>query len=475
LCQRFGTAKVGVTFAPITALWFLSLAGIGIYNITTNPRIFRALNPIEGFSLLAHGGVEDFVYLGGVFLSITGLEALYADLGHFGAAPIRISWTCFVLPSLLLNYLGQGAYLLGDNKAIVDPFFKSVPHALFWPMIILATLATVIASQAMITGCASLISQAISLGFFPPLSVVHTSKKIYGQIFVPVINYSLMCLTIIVVLGFQKSERIANAYGVTVSAGELFTTILYSSVLLLTWKWKWWRVIPFTIIFGCIDLAFLSSNLLKVPKGGYVSLIFGTFFSIIMLCWVMGQDQIKKFLKNQGTLSVDELKYLLEHPPEGQKLNRFPGMGVFVTNFKQRTPPAFINLIKCVSSIPETVVFLTVQASDQPFVLREQAIRVKDYGHGIFRIRLTLGYAETNVSALEVLKDASEEGLPEHPESLTSFFLHREHIFVESKSPVKFVPFFVYSFLKRLFSNVQTSLILPDDRVVEVGIHVKLE
>ncbi|UJR22627.1 hypothetical protein I4U23_025668 [Adineta vaga] len=293
--QMFGSGKIGLTFAPIMIVWFGVLFSIGIWRITFEPAILRAFNPWEAISYLIREKRKGFLQIGGVFLSVTGLEALYADLGHFGRWPIRTSWLCIVLPSVMSNYLGQGAFIMRHPEAISNPFYNAAPDWARWPLIILATIATIIASQAIITGVFSLLSQAASLGFSPPLRVIHTSKKVIGQIYVPAINWIVMLITISITLYFRSSSHLAHAYGVTVCSDMLITTILYMCVMRYVWKHHWIRVILFGL-FLFIDVYFLAANAVKFFEGGWVALLIAIFFFILGFSWYHGQTLLRQHL-----------------------------------------------------------------------------------------------------------------------------------------------------------------------------------
>ncbi|CAF1343571.1 unnamed protein product, partial [Didymodactylos carnosus] len=295
VAQRWGTAKIGITFGPIMFLWFLSLFLIGIWRITFKPSILKAFNPWEALHYLIREKKRGFYQIGGVFLAVTGLEALYADLGHFGRWPIRFSWFCVVFPAVLANYLGQGALLIAEPKLFGNPFYHSVPDWAHWPMVVLSTLATIIASQAIITGSFSLISQAVAMQCSVPFQIVHTSKTIIGQIYVPAINYILMVLTILVTVGFQTGSNITNAYGVTVCSVMIITTVLYMCVMRYTWRKPLYLILPFGI-FLIIDSYTWTANAIKVPDGGWVAIVIASCFFILGYCWFFGQMNLRRFL-----------------------------------------------------------------------------------------------------------------------------------------------------------------------------------
>lgn len=295
LAQRWGTAKIGVAFGPIMLVWFACLFMIGVWRITMNASILKAFNPWEAFHYLLIEKKRGFLQIGGVFLSVTGLEALYADLGHFGRWPIRSAWFFVVFPAVLFNYLGQGALLIADPTLIDNPFYHSIPKWAHWPMVVLATVATIIASQAIITGSFSLISQAIGMQCCVPFHIFHTSKKVIGQIYVPTINYILMILTIIVTVGFQTGANLTNAYGVTVCSVMIITTVLYMCVMRYTWHKPWYFILPFGL-FLVIDAYTWAANATKIPSGGWVAIVIATGFFILGFCWYFGEVNLRRFL-----------------------------------------------------------------------------------------------------------------------------------------------------------------------------------
>ena len=296
LVQRWGTSKIGITFGPIMVVWFACLFMIGVWRVSMHPSILRAFNPWEAFHYLLVEKKRGFLQIGGVFLSVTGLEALYADLGHFGRWPIRSAWFCVVFPAVLFNYLGQGALLISDPTLIDNPFYHSVPKWSHWPMVVLATVATIIASQAIITGSFSLISQAIGMQCCVPFQIYHTSKQVIGQIYVPTINYFLMILTIIVTVGFQTGSNITNAYGVTVCSVMIITTALYMCVMRYAWKKPWYFILPFGL-FLVIDAYTWAANATKIPSGGWVAIVIAACFFILGFCWYFGEVNLHRFMK----------------------------------------------------------------------------------------------------------------------------------------------------------------------------------
>jgi KUP system potassium uptake protein len=334
LAQRFGTSKIGVTFGPIMIVWFGTLFAIGIWQITYQPSILRAFNPWEALQYLIREKGTGFDQIGGVFLAVTGLEALYADLGHFGRWPIRTSWFFIVFPAVTANYLGQGALLIGNSTLIDNPFYHSVPDWGHWPMVVLATMATLIASQAIITGSFSLISQAVALQCSVPFKIIHTSKKIAGQIYVPAINFILMILTIAVTAGFQTGSSITNAYGVTVCSVMIITTVLYMCVMHFTWHKKIYLILPFGL-FLIMDSFTWAANSIKIPNGGWVAIVIGTCASILSFSWYFGELQLRRFLKMHApTTQLQTLALrlnLVNSHYQSYSRNSIPELPVIVT------------------------------------------------------------------------------------------------------------------------------------------------
>jgi len=501
MVQRFGTAKVGIVFGPIMLLWFSSLLGIGIYRIIEYPAIFKALNPWEGISYVIRHKTSGFLELGAVFLAVTGLEALYADLGHFGRLPIRISWLFVVFPSLVMNYLGQCAFLITHPEGLQQPFFLSTPRVLYWPMFVLATIATIIASQAMITGCFSLVSQAVSLGFFPAVHVHHTSKKMMGQIYVPEINYILMLITVALVAGFKHSSAIANAYGVTVCGVMVLTTVFYMMLMRYRWNLAIWKVVLFAL-FLVVDIIFFASNLVKIPSGGWVSIITGSLFSLLMVSWYVGQESVHEYLRthvekielrkveswliNPGFETLEgeqhdilesgvvELTMLDNHlPVRRNPINTIHGLGIFLTPIESDfTPVVFLNMAGKVQTVPDCIVFLTVEKCPVPFVT--DRIKLEEVGNKIFKLTIKAGFAEGKCPLEERLKEARSLGLPSYPMQQTTFYALRLHIKAVNRNWIKRIFFSLYAFQKNLFSGTNRTLKVPFNNIVEIGMLVPL-
>jgi len=479
-------------------IWFLTLFSFGIYRITATATIFQALNPIEGFKYIGRNGAQGYLSLGSVFLAVTGLEALYADLGHFGVGAIRVSWLCLVYPSLVINYLGQGALLLTDISAIDNPFYRMVPKPLFWPVLILATFATVIASQALITGCFSLVSQAISLGVFPAFAIKHKSKRVFGQIYISEVNYFLMILTILVVIGFKHSSNITQAYGFTVCCVMTLTTILYILVMRNTWNLPYWRVIPFGI-FLLIDFAFLGANAAKIPNGGWVAIMFGAFFALIMLIWYFGERRFKKVnVRNMKMIDVVHLRAIIKPEQTVESLN-FPrftfregvsdiergienlelpadiykgsGMAVFLNSNYSDVPEVFQLFVNYFHVVPHTIVFLTLNIVTVPVIPKEEKIALDRLGKDIWTVHASVGYGEGRVKIEDIIKIAIEQGLPNEPFNI---FYNREQIRVRNKNLFLRIVYTLYAFMKKFFIGTFANFELPSTNVVALGVQAIL-
>lgn len=426
--QRFGTAKVGLLFGPIMLIWFASITGIGIYHITSYPQVFEVFNPWYGYNFFATKGKEGWVLMGSVVLCVTGCEAMYADMGHFGKNSVRVSWLFIVYPSLLLNYLGQSAMLIVDPSTIDNPFFRSVPNGLFFPMLILSTLATIIASQALISGAFSITEQAMSLGTFPRMKVIHTSDKVEGQIYIPTLNYMLMIVCIILVISFKTSTALSYAYGLAVCGDMTLTTVMYCSIARLRWKWHLAPWIVLLVSFLIVDGVFLSSTLLKIPYGGYVPLIIALVVSGIMYTWREGRQSLQEKVK------TDHWPFsLLQDRLQDRSINRYHGTSIFLTAISDGVPPSLAKLMEHVPYIHDTAVFLTIKYEHVPYVKKEKHIKLITLPEpGFYRVIARYGYRESKVSMEHLLKDMAEY-IPELDIEIkdVSFFLNVENVRID--------------------------------------------
>ena len=376
LIQRRGTAVVGSLFGPVTLAWFLALATVGVWNIVKNPVVLQALNPLHAFEFATGHGLASFIVLGSVVLAVTGAEALYADMGHFGKGPIRLAWFGLVAPALVLNYFGQGALLLADPKAIENPFYLAYPSWALYPMVALATAATVIASQATISGAYSMTLQAIQLGFLPRMNIVHTSARTFGQIYIPAINWALLAAVLVAVVGFGSSSRLAAAYGVAVTATMLVDTLLTFFVIRYGWGYPLLLCLGATGFFVVVDAAFFSATLLKIADGGWFPIVIGAAVFTVMMTWRRGREILFARLRSSTVPLVSFLESLFREPPQ-----RVPGTAVFLTATPEAVPHALLHNLYHNKVLHERVVFLTVQGKDVPWVPFDERVTVEPLGH----------------------------------------------------------------------------------------------
>ncbi len=387
--QRFGTASLGSTFGPLMTVWFLAIGALGVAGIWQNPQVVAAINPAFAVMFLAHHELGSFVILGAVFLCVTGSEAMYADLGHMGRAPIRIAWFGFVLPALFLNYAGQAA-VLSERGSAAHPFFALAPQVLLYPMVGLATLATVIASQAIITGAYSMTRQAMQLGWMPGINIVQTSADEYGQLYVPFVNWAMMLLTLALTLTFASSDRLAGAYGVAVSATSLMTTALLYRVMRVTWRWHFVVAVVVFICFFTVDLAFLAGSALKVTEGGWVPLLVGAAIFAIMTTWRDGMDALDREQDRDRVTLAHFVRQLRD-----QKIPRSEGTALFLTRLQDVVPPLIADHVRQLGGLYKEVVALTVRFSqNRPRIRAEHRIAMRHLGPGFWHLTLSFGFIE---------------------------------------------------------------------------------
>ena len=465
--QREGTGRVGVLFGPVLLLWFAVLAWLGLRSLVKAPDVLAAFDPRHGLRFLFHNGAGSFTALGGVFLVLTGAEALYADLGHFGKAPVRQSWFTVVFPALLLNYLGQGAHLLRAPQDAANLFYKLVPAPLLYPMVVLATAATVIASQALIAGAFSITRQAVQLGFWPRLTVIHTSRSLAGQVYLPIVNWVLFAGTAALVLGFRRSESLAAAYGVAVSADMLITTILVSAVAFYLWKTRLVLLLPIALFFGALDFGFLSANTLKLAGGGWVPLAVASLAFLLMRIWKKGRERLYRGLAHT-TLEITSFLDDIQH----RKPLRVPGVAVFLTGNPAGVPRTLLHNYKHNRVIHENTVMLTVRNEDVPTIPNSERASLVDVGQGLYRIVVRYGFSESpNLPA--VLNRLSTDALDLTPQK-TSFFLGRETLILGSRPGMAPWKKKLFALLARNALDATAFFKLPPNRVVELGIQVEL-
>jgi KUP system potassium uptake protein len=466
--QSRGTAVVGRLFGPITLAWFLALGAAGVHGIVQYPGILAALNPLHALNFLASHVVASFVVLGAVVLALTGAEALYADIGHFGKGPVRIAWFVLVAPSLMLNYFGQGALLILRPAAVENPFYLLLPAWALYPMVGLATAATVIASQATISGTYSMTKQAIQLGFLPRMSVVQTSARERGQIYIPGINWLLLAAVMGAVVGFGSSSRLASAYGVAVTGTMLVTTIVTFFLIRYGWRYPLWACIAATGFFALVDLAFFASCLLKVADGGWFPLVIGAGVFLIMTTWRQGRELLFRRLSASSVPLKGFLDSLMRDPP-----HRVPGTAVFLTATPDATPHALLHNLNHNKVLHERVVFLTVEVTDEPWVPFEKRVSLQKLGHGCWRMNVRYGFMnEPDITrALEV---ADGLGL-ELDTMATSYFLSRETVVpVAAEKGMSLWREKLFAMMARNAGNAADYFKLPANRVIELGTKVQI-
>ncbi len=465
LAQSRGTAGLAKYFGPITAVWFLSLGGLGLLHIFDDISILRALSPHYGVQLLINDGFLGFVILGSVFLAVTGAEALYADMGHFGKSPIRIGWIGFVLPCLTLNYLGQGALILDNPGAADNPFWSMVPAVAYWPMLALATAATVIASQAVITGAFSVTQQAVQLGLLPRIEIKNTSETQAGQIFVPAVNTFLMVGVLVLLFAFRSTHNLTAAYGVAVTGVMLINTLMSYSVITQKWKWPLWAVGLTLVPFGFIDTVFLTSNLLKIPDGAWMPLVLGAALILLMWTWVRGSQILADKSKKDSLPLTDLIEMLRARPP-----HRAPGTAIFLTSDADIAPVALMHNLKHNKVLHEKNVVLTVRTTDRPRVDETQRIVMEPINDDFKKITISYGFME-QPNVPRALGLCRKQGLKFDIMS-TSFFLGRRSVVASASQGMPLWQDKLFIYLMRNAANPTDFFHIPPGRVVELGTQV---
>jgi KUP system potassium uptake protein len=464
--QRHGTAGVGKVFGPVTLIWFLAIAATGIRGILEDPTVFAALNPIYGINFLLHAGKMGFFVLGAVVLVITGGEALYADMGHFGRKPIRLAWYLIVCPALLLNYFGQGAWLLSHPSAKENPFFNLAPSWALYPMVVIATCAAIIASQALISGAYSLTMQAIQLGYCPRMEIDHTSSQTRGQIYMPQLNWALMLACIGLVLGFKSSSAMTSAYGVAVTFTMLITTVLFYFAARRLWNWTWWQAGIVCGVFIIIEGLLCTANLLKIAHGGWFPLVVAAFVFTLMATWKTGRRVLGERLRT----SFIPLPVFLEDVDRTAPV-RVPGTAVFLSSNADATPLALLHNLKHNRVLHQKVIFLTIQTEEVPHI-RGNRIQLEKLREGFHRIIARYGFME-DPNVPEVLDQCRPLGL-EFDWMSTTFFLSRETILASKAPGMAMWRERLFSFLSRNAQRPTDFFRIPPNRVVELGMQVEM-
>ena len=467
LIQSRGTTRVGAIFGPFTLLWLVTIATMGAVHILDAPQVLWALNPWCGIQFFLHNGWYGFVILGTVFLVVTGGEALYADIGHFGTRPIRISWYVLVLPALLLNYFGQGAFLLSHPAAASHPFYHMAPGWALYPLVFLAMAATIIASQAVITGAYSLTLQAIQLGLCPRLKIEQKSPEQIGQIYIPAINWLLMVACIALVLGFESSSNLAAAYGVAITVTMVITTVLFFFLIKDRWQWALPVAVVLTVLFLVIDLSFLGANMLKITHGGWFPLLVAAAAYTLMSTWMAGRRLLGQRLKERWIPVELFLAELLSDPPQ-----RVPGIAVFLTGNPVGTPPALRHNVLHNKVLHEKVVLLTVETADVPHMRHRKRVEIEEIGEGFFRVMLTYGFMdEPNVP--RELKLIQHDHL-DFVGGDISYFVGREMLLATEKPGLALWRERLFAWMSRNTQQATNFFHLPPEQVIEVGVQVEL-
>jgi KUP system potassium uptake protein len=469
IVQAKGTGRVGKMFWPVMCFWFGTLALLGAINIAHQPQVLMAVNPYYAAHTLIELGWRGFLIMGGVVLVITGAEALYADMGHFGLKPIRYAWFCAVFPALLLNYFGQGALLIKNAAAIKNPFYLLAPDWAHYPLLFLSALATVIASQAVISGAFSVTRQAIQLGYSPRMNILHTSSGEMGQVYVPAVNWLLMVSVFILVLSFRSSAALASAYGIAVTGTMIVDTVLAFIVIQALWQWRKITSIAFLSVFLCIDIIFLSSNSLKIPTGGWLPLAIGTVLFLIMTTWIKGRALLAEQMDEKRVLFEELETRLQADPPAVVK-----GTAIYLARSLHGVPQVLLHNFEHNHVLHELIIVLTIVTKDEPFVDEAHRVKIRAYGQerNFYRLKFYFGFQQPQ-DVRRALEICSQQGLPIDPKKV-SFFIGSELISFRRKSPMPKWrrPLFLF-----LFNNSSSAIEffkIPVERVIELGIRIEL-
>ncbi|KKB61122.1 potassium transporter Kup [Robbsia andropogonis] len=466
--QKRGTEVVGKLFGPVMLLWFLALAALGLYHIVQKPIILEAINPVHAVRFISLHALQAYVVLGSVFLVLTGAEALYADMGHFGARPIRIGWYGIVMPSLMLNYFGQGALLMASPEARSNPFFLMAPDWATLPLVILATAAAVIASQAVISGAFSLTSQAIQLGYVPRMKIQHTSDREIGQIYIPVVNWSLYFIVVCIVLGFRSSDNLAAAYGIAVVTTMVITTMLVGVVMLRVWKWRKRLVIPIVALFMIVDLAFFGANVIKIEEGGWLPLGVGVLLFFLLTTWSKGRQIVKDRTAADGIPLQPFLKGLLAHPP-----HRVSGTAIYLTGSETLVPVSLLHNLKHNKILHERTIFMTFLTRDVPYIEEDKRYFLRPFDGGLFLVKAVYGFNETP-DVDRVLKYLEREHEMTFELMDTSFFLARETVVPTQLPGMSLWRERVFAWMHQNAAKPTDFFSIPANRVVELGTKIEI-
>ena len=468
LIQKHGTGFVGLLFGPVMVAWFCALGAVGVWNIAQHPAILVALNPVHALRFVTGHGFASFVVLGSVLLAITGAEALYADVGHFGKKAVRIAWFGLAAPALVLTYFGQGALLISNPKALENPFYLSYPGWALYPMVVLATAATIIASQATISGAYSMTRQAIQLGYLPRMDIEHTSAKTFGQIYIPAVNWTLLVIVAAAVVGFGSSTRLASAYGVAVMGTMLVTTFLTFFVIRYGWGYPLWLCLLATGFFMVIDTTLFAAALLKIHEGGWFPLALGAVVFVIMATWRRGRNILTERLRQDSVPLEPFLKSLLKDPPQ-----RVPGTAVFLTATPDSTPHALLHSLKHFQTLHERVVFLTIEFREVPWVPFEERVICEKMRANCWRVRVRYGFMN-RADVSRALEHCGALGL-EVDAMQTSYFVSRQRVMpAVGPGGMAFWRERLFAAMARNAGNVTDYFNIPANQVVELGSRVQM-
>jgi len=465
--QKKGTGKVGMIFGPVTFVWFIVIGTLGIVSIIQSPGVLNAVNPSYALNFFSENGFHGFIILGAVFLVVTGGEALYADMGHFGKKPIRIAWFTFVLPSLLLNYFGQGALLLREPDTKINPFYYLAPQWALYPLVILATMAAIIASQAIISGVFSLTQQASQLGFLPRVRIIHTSEDEKGQIYIPQLNWILFIATALLVLEFKNSSNLAAAYGIAVTLTMVITSALTFEAMRRIWKWPIVAAVLLTMIFISFDLAFFGANSIKILHGGWVPILIALSVLIIMTTWNWG----RKLLLQKIQEVTQPIEKFIDEVMSIRAVST-PGTAIYMSSNPKGTPPALVKNLKHNRILHKQIVVLSVIYEKIPHVNIEEAIEIENPTEGFYRVVAHYGFMD-NANLKQIIEILNSKGIKINIEK-TTFFLGRELLFVKDKVGLRRFRKKLFVLLSRNSQRATEFFNIPNDRVFEVGSQIEL-
>jgi KUP system potassium uptake protein len=466
MAQRFGTARVGSAFGPIMLLWFVSIGSLGVRAIAQTPEVLAAINPWYGVEFFVRHGMAGFLTLGAVVLCITGCEALYADMGHFGKRPIRIAWFAAALPALMLNYFGQGALLLRSPSAASSPFYLLAPRAFQWPLLLIATAAAIVASQALISGAFSLTQQSIQLGYSPRMQIIHTSMREAGQIYIPEINKALMVGCLVLVVSFRSSSALSAAYGIAVTGAMAITSVLFAVVARARWNWPLPRVIALTAAFLLMDLSFFSANVVKIEHGGWVPLMLAIGIYTLMSTWKRGRLQLGQ-IQDGNAMPIDTfLTSISRNPPV-----RVKGTAVFMTSSAEGVPVVLLHHLKHNKMLHETVVLLSVQTRGIPEVREDHIMTFEPLGQGFYRVVANYGFMQSpNIP--HVLAMAAARGVSIPPMD-TSYYLGRERLVLTGHAKMSRWRKALFAIMSRNARSATEFFQIPPNRVIELGAQIE--